>query len=74
MESVSFVRMQDGTSEEYEFLETLDEAVEFCERYDENCFDPNYNSESLAFFRPMLQEVFSRDPAFGERQVDAQEV
>ena len=45
----------------------FDEAVEFCEKYDENCFDPNYKSEQLTFFRPMLQEVFTREPAFGER-------
>jgi len=50
----------------------FDEAVEFCEKYDENCFDPEYKSESLAFFRPMLQEVFSRDPQFGERDSPVQ--
>ena len=43
------------------------DAVEFCEKYDENCFDPDYISEPLAFFKPMLQEVFTREPAFGER-------
>ena len=47
----------------------FDEAVEFCEKYDENCFDPNYISKPLSFFRPMLEEVFTRDPAFGERPV-----
>jgi len=45
----------------------FDDAVEFCERYDENCFDPDYESESLDFFRPLLHEVFSRKPMFGER-------
>ena len=40
------------------------DAVEFCEKYDENCFDPDYDSEPLSFFRPMLNEVFTRDPAF----------
>ena len=44
----------------------FDDAVEFCEKYDENCFDPEYQSEPLSFFRPMLQEVFSREPEFGE--------
>lgn len=44
----------------------FDEAVEFCEHYDENCFDPDYESESLDFFRPMLNEVFTREPVFGE--------
>ena len=49
----------------------FDDAVEFCEKYDENCFDPNYRSEPLAFFRPMLHEVFTREPDFGERQPSA---
>lgn len=48
--------------------EWFDDAVEFCEKYDENCFDPDYDSEPLAFFRPMLQEVFTREPVFGELQ------
>ncbi|MBX2882031.1 MAG: HD domain-containing protein [Granulosicoccus sp.] len=42
----------------------FDDAVEFCEKYDENCFDPAYQSENLMFFRPMLSEVFSRQPLF----------
>ena len=46
-----------------------EEAIEFCELYDQNCFDPAYDSKPLEFFRPMLQEVFSRKPVFGEREV-----
>ena len=42
-------------------------AIEFCEKYDQNCFDPDYDSETLEFFRPMLEEVFTREPSFGER-------
>lgn len=42
------------------------DAVEFCEKYDQNCFDPAYDSENLAFFEPMVREVFTRSPAFGE--------
>lgn len=33
---------------------------EFCERWDQSSFDPEYNSESLAFFEPMVKSVFSR--------------
>lgn len=50
--------------------EWFDDAVEFCEKYDENCFDPDYDSEPLSFFRPMLHEVFTREPVFGERSTD----
>ena len=32
-------------------------AVDFCHRYDQNCFDPDYDSESLEFFEPMLRKL-----------------
>ena len=35
-------------------------AVDFCERWDQNCFDPLYDSQPLAFFEPFLERVFSR--------------
>jgi predicted HD phosphohydrolase len=39
-------------------------TVEFCERYDENCFDPGYDWLPLEHFAPVVTEVFSRPPAF----------
>ena len=36
-----------------------DDAVEFCERYDQNCFDPDYDTLPLSFFEPMLRRVFA---------------
>lgn len=36
-----------------------DAAVKFCHLYDQNSFDPDYNSESLEFFRPILERVFA---------------
>lgn len=50
----------------YRTHEWFDDAVEFCEKYDENCFDPNYDSEPLSFFSAMLHDVFTREPVFGE--------
>jgi hypothetical protein len=38
--------------------------VEFCERYDENCFDPAYEWLPLEHFAPAVAEVFSREPSF----------
>jgi predicted HD phosphohydrolase len=35
------------------------EAVRFCHDYDQNCFDPNYDSKTLEFFIPMVNEFFS---------------
>ena len=37
-------------------------TVEFCEKYDQNCFDPDYDWEPLDFFAPMVERVFGRDP------------
>jgi predicted HD phosphohydrolase len=35
-------------------------CVDFCERWDQSSFDPNYKTEPLAFFLPMVREVFAR--------------
>ncbi len=44
----------------------FNDAVEFCELYDQNCFDPDYKSKPLAFFEPLIEVVFGREPRFGE--------
>lgn len=46
-----------NTRERFKQHQWYDEAVEFCHLYDQNCFDPNYQSESLSFFEPMLRRV-----------------
>ena len=38
-------------------------TVDFCEHYDQNCFDPNYDTLPLDFFAPMVRRVFSRPAA-----------
>ena len=35
-------------------------CAEFCERWDQSSFDPNYKTETLATFEPMVREVFAR--------------
>ena len=37
-------------------------AVDFCEQWDQNSFDPAYSAEDLDFFIPMIFEVFTRKP------------
>lgn len=39
-----------------------DACVEFCERYDQNCFDPTYQSKPLDYWEPMVRELFAREP------------
>ena len=41
-------------------------CVQFCERWDQMSFDPNYPTHSLAYFEPLVQKIFTRkafDPA-----------
>ncbi|MGB3535739.1 MAG: HD domain-containing protein [Microcoleaceae cyanobacterium] len=35
-------------------------AIDFCHHYDQNSFDPNYDSFSLEFFEPIVQKVFAQ--------------
>ena len=50
--------------ERFKDHEYYEATVTFCEDYDQNCFDPDYDSESLEFFRPMVENIFSRAPLF----------
>ena len=38
----------------------FDSAVEFCERWDQTSFDPDYISAPLEHFAPMVEELFAR--------------
>ncbi len=35
-------------------------CVDFCERWDQSSFDPDYPMHDLDFFAPMVREVFAR--------------
>ncbi len=37
----------------------FDDAAKFCEDYDQNCFDPKFQSKPLAFFEPILRRILS---------------
>jgi len=50
--------------ERYRDSPWYDDAVYFCENYDENCFDPRYPALPLEHFAPMVTEVFSRKPRY----------
>jgi predicted HD phosphohydrolase len=42
------------------------DTIDFCDKYDQNCFDPDYDTEPLAFFEPMLRRVFSETSPMDE--------
>lgn len=35
-------------------------TVHFCHNYDQNSFDPNYDTLPLEFFEPMVRKIFAR--------------
>lgn len=40
----------------------FDDCAQFCERWDQSSFDPDYDSLPLDHFRDMVHEVFARTP------------
>ena len=48
--------------EKYKKHKYYQDTIDFCEKYDQNSFDPNYKSLPLEFFKPMVKRVFSRKP------------
>ena len=38
------------------------DAVDFCEKWDQASFDPSYENMSLEEFAPMVKKIFSRKP------------
>ena len=47
-----------------------DLCSEFCARWDQASFDPDYDTLALVFFEPMIREVFARAP-YAEATVQA---
>ena len=48
--------------EKYRDHKYYQDTINFCEKYDQNSFDPNYKSFPLDFFKPMVKKIFSRKP------------
>ncbi len=46
--------------EQYRDHPYFDYTAEFCEKYDQAAFDPNYEHEPLEFFRPMVERLMAR--------------
>ena len=40
------------------------DAVDFCEKWDQKSFDPEYDSFSLEHFEPMVRSLFSKEPKY----------
>ena len=44
--------------------EYYQDTVDFCEKYDQSSFDPNYKSMSLEELEPMVKKIFDRKPFY----------
>lgn len=45
------------------------DAIDFCHNYDQNCFDPDYATEPLEFFAPILRRVLAKPSISDPEQV-----
>ena len=48
--------------EQYRTSEHYQACVEFCEKWDQSAFDPEYDSLPLEFFDSMVRRIFDREP------------
>ena len=48
--------------DKYKDHEYYNDAVKFCEKWDQVSFDPNYKNMTLEDFSPMVKRIFSRKP------------
>lgn len=51
-----------NSREKYKDSPYYQSTIDFCEKWDQCSFDPEYESESLDHFVPVLQRVFTRKP------------
>lgn len=55
-----YVGMDKDIRENFRDHPWFDACAEFCEKYDQSAFDPDYDSEPLEFFEPMLRRVMAK--------------
>ena len=48
--------------DKYKGHKYFDACINFCEKYDQCSFDPNYESYPLEKFEPMVRNIFARKP------------
>ena len=55
-----YLGMDKDAREKFRGSPYFDACAEFCEKYDQAAFDPDYDSEPLEFFEPMVRRVMAR--------------
>ncbi len=46
----------------------FDACVDFCAKWDQNSFDPDYDTLPLSHFEPMVRDLFAREPFHWDRE------
>ena len=46
--------------DQYKDFQYYQDTINFCEKWDQTSFDPNYESYSLNYFEPMVRRVFTK--------------
>ena len=55
-----FLGLDKNMRDKYADQPYFESCREFCEKYDQNSFDPNYDTLDLDFFIPMVKELFQK--------------
>ncbi|RYE04357.1 MAG: HD domain-containing protein [Sphingomonadales bacterium] len=55
-----FLGLDRDAREDFRGHQHFEACREFCEKYDQAAFDPEYASEPLEFFEPMVRRIFAR--------------
>jgi len=55
-----FLGMDQNAREKFRDNPYFEACREFCEKYDQSAFDPDYDSEPLEFFEPMVRRVMEK--------------
>ncbi len=57
-----FVGQDRNARERYRDHQWFDSCANFCERWDQAAFDPDFDTRPLSHFEPLVTEIFSRTP------------
>jgi len=57
-----FIGLDVNARDRYRDHAHYDACVEFCERWDQPSFDPDYDTYPLSHFEPLVRTLFARDP------------
>ena len=55
-----YLGLDQNMRDQFAANENWEACAEFCEKYDQNCFDPDYDNMPIQAFEPMVRRVFEK--------------